>query len=475
MPTDAGKTDANRKAAVLRPPQLTDIQVEAFGRETGEPGWMVDARRAAFEAYRRLDPPNAGSDSWRRSGLLSVPFADLNLEALAVSGRSKHAPAAFWKPVAGAKTAGQLAMADRGIQAQSLQDDLVRSGVVFQPIVQAAREHPELVRGLLGSILTPADGMFAALAAIIFDTGYLLHVPAGVHIAEPLHAALWSSGAGLRAARVLIDVGAGASVSLFHECASPERPDPAARLDLVELNVGPGAQLRFCLLQSWGANVVRVAHEKAAVAQDGLLTLNFANAGGRGVKAFSSVDLTGAGATAGWSGFNFLDGCQQADLETVQNHLGPRTKSDYLGKSVLTERASALWRGMVRVAPGASGADGYQGNRTLMLSEQAVAESIPGLEILSDDVRCSHGVTVGELDPEELFYLRTRGISEPDGRRLLVEGFLQSVLERIPEENVRARVALAVEAKMRTMESGTMTKERNSRPDVRPEPQGAIS
>jgi Fe-S cluster assembly protein SufD len=474
-PVDDTAAEQRPKTAVLKPPVLTDIQVEAFGRETGEPGWMVDSRRAAFEIYRRLDPPGAGDDSWRRSEWLRFPFTSLNLEALAVSGKSKRGPAAFWKPIAGAKTGGQLGLEDRELHTIALRENLARSGVVFQPIIQAAREHPDLIRGLLGSLLPPADGIFAALAAVIFDTGYVLHVPKGVRVAEPLHAALWSSGAGLRASRVLIDVREGASVTLFQENASPERPDPAVRLELIELNVHPGAELRFCLLQSWGANVVRMAHEKAAVAQNGRLVWNFADCGGRGGKSFSGVDLAGEGASAGWSGFHFLDGCRQSDDDTLQNHLAPRTVSDYLGKGVLAGRATARWRGMVRVGPKAAGADGYQANRTLMLSEQAVAESIPGLEILSDDVRCSHGVTVGELDSEELFYLRTRGISEPDARRLLVGGFLQSVLERIPEESVRRRVDLAVGAKMKTMELETDSIEKKPRPEARPESQGAIS
>jgi Fe-S cluster assembly protein SufD len=469
------KTGSNEKAAVLKPPVLTDIQVEAFGRETGEPGWMVDARRAAFEIYRRAVPPQAGEDAWRHSDLLRFPFADLNLAALAVSGKGKRVPSAWLKPAAGARTGGQLVLDDRAVHTRMLAEPLAAAGVIFQPLAQAAKEHPDLIRGLLGSVVAPTDGFFAALAAIIYDVGYVLHVPKGVRIAEPLQAVLWSSGEGLRALRVLVNVEEGASVSLLHECASPARTDAAVRMEIFELNVHPEASLDFVLAQSWGGNIVRIAHERAVVGQNGRLSWAFAHLGGRNAKVFSSVDLKGEGASTRWSGLNFLEDCQQADFATSQNHLAPKTTSDFLYKGVLTGRTTAMWRGMVRVAPDAAGSDGYQGNRTLMLSDRAVAESIPGLEILSDDVRCSHGVTIGELDPEELFYLRSRGISEPEAQQLLVAGFLASVLERIPEEGIRDRVQLAVEGKMKTMEAGWIAAKGTSRPDNRPEPEGAIS
>jgi Fe-S cluster assembly protein SufD len=153
-----------------------------------------------------------------------------------------------------------------------------------------------------------------------------------------------------------------------------------------------------------------------------------------------------------------LGGEQRADYTTTQNHRAPDTGSNLLTKGVLLGAAQSFSSGMVRVEANAAGTDGYQGNRILVLSGRAKAEVEPGLEILSDDVRCSHGVSIGGLDPEELFYAQTRGIPEEESRKLLVSGFLEGVLERIPEEEIRQRVHLAVEAKMKTMEAGQIQK-----------------
>ncbi len=400
----------NNGPITAKPPALTDIQVEAIGRETGEPGWMVDARRETFSHYRRMEMPSPTADSWRRTDLLQFPFSDLNMEALAVSGKTKRVPASWLKPAAGARTGGQLALEDRSVHTARLDEDLSRLGVIFQPFSQAVRENPDLIRSLMGSVIPSTADIFSALTSIIFDIGFFLHVPKGVRVEKPLHSLLWSSGEGLRAWRLLVNVEEGAEVSLLHEVASPERTERAARLDTVELIVHPGATLRFFMTQAWGRNIVRVAHEKAAVHRGGRLMWGNAHCGARSTKVFSTLDLMEQGAFAQWSGLQVLDGDQRADSSTAQNHLAPNTGSDLLSKSVLLGAAQYNASGMVRVEPGAAGADGYQGNRILILSDQAKAEVVPGLEILSDDVRCSHGVSIGGMDPEELFYLRSRGI-----------------------------------------------------------------
>jgi Fe-S cluster assembly protein SufD len=432
----------------VRLPAISDIQVEAIGRELGEPGWMIDARRAALEEYRRLPMPSAREETWRHSDILQFPFADQSLEVLALSGRHKRAPSAWLKPVAGSGTCGQIVIEDSAPRIVNLDAELQKAGVVFMPILQAVRDHPDVLRALLGKVVPQSEGKFAALASIIFDAGIVLHVPKGVRIEKPLHASLWSSPEGLRAERLLVNVEEGAEATLFYECASPEGTDSAARLQITELSVHPGASLRLVTLQAWGKNVVVVSHDKASVRQGGRLEWGFANFGSRSAKTIAGVDLLEPGAEARWNGLSFLAGSQQINLTSQQNHRARETTSEFLYKEALTDTSRSIWRGMVRVDPGAFGADGYQANRTLMLSDQAKAESIPGLEILADDVHCSHGVSIGEPDPEEIFYLRTRGISPEDSRRLLIDGFFEPVLEKFSPDEVRRRVRAALEEKM---------------------------
>jgi Fe-S cluster assembly protein SufD len=217
---------------------------------------------------------------------------------------------------------------------------------------------------------------------------------------------------------------------------------------VVEIIVGAGANLRFVELPSWGSHVWNFTHERARVGRDGLIDWIYGGLGSQLTKSFLDLDLEGSGATGRMSGFFFTDDNQHIDLDTQQNHLAPNTNSDLLYKGALSGTSRAVWQGMIYVAPGAQQTDGYQANRNLVLTDTARADSIPGLEILADDVRCTHGATIGKIDSELLFYLRTRGISEPVARRLIVEGFFEPIMQRIPFEGVRDRFKSAIIAKM---------------------------
>jgi Fe-S cluster assembly protein SufD len=217
---------------------------------------------------------------------------------------------------------------------------------------------------------------------------------------------------------------------------------------IVEIHVGAGANLRFVELQSWGEHVWNFSHERSRVERDGNLDWVFVAVGSRLTKNFSDLDLVGQGSTGRMSGFYFTDGTQHLDHDTQQNHMAPNTTSDLLFKGALKERSRSVWQGMIYVAPGAQKTDGYQANRNLVLSSQARADSIPGLEIMADDVRCTHGATVGKIDPDEVFYLRSRGIPFEEAQRVIVEGFFDPIVQRIPFEGVRVRLERIISEKM---------------------------
>jgi len=222
---------------------------------------------------------------------------------------------------------------------------------------------------------------------------------------------------------------------------------------IVELHVGDGASLRFVELQSWGENVWNFTHERAEVGRDANLDWIFGAIGSRLTKNFSELNLVGQGATGRMSGFYFTDHDQHLDHDTQQNHLAVHTTSDLLFKGALTDSSRSVWQGMIYVAPGAQKTDGYQANRNLVLSRKARADSIPGLEILADDVRCTHGATVGQIDRDQVFYLRTRGIPEKEAERMIVEGFFDPIMQRIPFVGVRERFQKAIEEKTRAFSS----------------------
>ena len=218
---------------------------------------------------------------------------------------------------------------------------------------------------------------------------------------------------------------------------------------LVEIHISDNAKLQFVELQSWGDNVWNFSHERAQVGRDANLEWIFGALGSNLTKNFSEIDLIGEGATGKMSGFYFTDGKQHLDHDTQQNHLAPHTTSDLLFKGALKDSSRSVWQGMIYVAPGAQKTDGYQANRNLVLSPKARADSIPGLEILADDVRCTHGATVGKIDPDSVFYLLSRGIPYAEAEHLIVEGFFDPIMQRIPFDGVRKRFQQAIVNKMK--------------------------
>jgi Fe-S cluster assembly protein SufD len=408
-------------------------------------------RLSAWETFQATPMPTTNDEPWRRtdiramrSGHFLLP-GQVDLKSL----RLPEPPPALLKPLAGDAHGGQLVLTAEGARLQ-LNPELARQGVVFTDLRTAEQEHPELLAELLGRVVRPDEGKFAALAAALAQTGVLVYVPRGVQVEVPLHSILWAPGVDLAFIdHILVWVDQGASLTYVHESASHTEADgQSMHAGLVEILVGDEASLRFVELQSWGEHVWNFSHERARVGRDANLDWIFGAIGSHLTKNFSELDLAGRGASGRMSGFYFTDGVQHLDHDTQQNHLAPNTTSDLLFKGALRDESRSVWQGMIYVAPGAQKTDGYQANRNLVLSRKARADSIPGLEIMADDVRCTHGATVGKIDADQVFYLRSRGIPYQEAERLIVEGFFDPIMQRIPFEGVRTRFQDAIQEKM---------------------------
>ncbi len=288
------------------------------------------------------------------------------------------------------------------------------------------------------------------MASAYADLGLLIYVPKNLHLELPLHSMLWGPGINLAyLSHILVWLDDDSSLTYVHETASQTEPNGhTMHAGVLEIHVGERANLRFVELQSWGEHVWNFSHERVRVEKDGNLDWIFGAIGSHLTKNFSEIELIGQGATGRMSGFYFSSGSQHFDHDTQQNHLAKNTTSDLLFKGALRDKSRSVWQGMIYVAPGAQKTDGYQANRNLVLSREARADSIPGLEILADDVRCTHGATVGKIDQDQIFYARSRGISYSDAERLIVEGFFDPIMQRIPFEGVRSRFQNAIEEKM---------------------------
>jgi Fe-S cluster assembly protein SufD len=436
-------TPGHRAEAPARQFSFTEDMLAAVSQDT-----LKDYRAQAWRVFNRLSMPMVTQEAWRRTDLRGMPADIFRPPAEGAYRDYPPVPDELLQPLVSDQHGGQVVLMPGGSQID-LDPKLVRQGVVFTDLLTAERQHPELVTQMAGDIIRPDDGKFAALAGALAQNGVVLYIPKGVVLEQPLHSLLWGPGANLaHISHLLVWVDEGASVTYVHEAASPtEVGAHALHAGLVEIRVGDSANLRFVELQSWGEHVWNFSHERIQVGRDASLDWVFGAIGSRLTKNFSDLDLVGEGATGRMSGFYFTDGEQHLDHDTQQNHLAPHTTSDLLFKGALTGKSRSVWQGMIYVAPGAQKTDGYQANRNLILSSTARADSIPGLEIAADDVRCTHGATVGKIEEEPLFYLQSRGLPYKDAQRLIVEGFFDPIMQRIPFEGVRKRFQQAIEDK----------------------------
>lgn len=413
---------------------------------------IQDYRRHAWEVFSSLPMPTTKDEPWRRTDIHGLKAGQFRLPAQLEAVELQRLPAVpeyLLHPLADEAHGGQIMLTAQGAQVE-LSEDLQRQGVIFTDLLTAEQRYPDLLAQMMGRIVKTDEGKFAALSGALAQTGVFVYVPRGVTVEQPLQSVLWGPGVNLAYIdHIMVWVDEGASLTYVHESAShTEAEGQAMHAGLVEMLVSEGANLRFVELQSWGEHVWNFSHERVRVEGSGNLDWIFGAIGGHVTKNFTELELAGRGSTGRMSGFYFTDGDQHMDHDTQQNHLAQNTSSDLLFKGALRDKSRSVWQGMIYVAPGAQKTDGYQANRNLVLSPNARADSIPGLEILADDVRCTHGATVGKIDAEQVFYLLSRGIPYREAERLIVEGFFDPIMQRIPFEGVRSRFQDAIMDKM---------------------------
>jgi Fe-S cluster assembly protein SufD len=443
-----------RRKAEAAPAQL-DIprsEVVALSKALGDPAWYARRRLAAWKTYQSVPMPTLQDEAWRRTDIRPFKWGEVVLPHQAAPAAGRRVPAALLKPLVGREQGGLLVTVGGRPAELALSPALKRQRVILADFRTAVRKHGDLLRKYLDKIVPITDGKFAALAEVLADSGLFVYVPKGVRLDLPLHSVEWLSGQA-HFSRVVIVVDDDASATVVHEIASPRASaDGAERQRLhastVEVLAGRHARLTFVELQSLGEDVWHFTHERARVRQSAQVDWIFSAVGSHLTKNFSTIDLDGAHSVGKMSGFYFTDNIQHLDHDTQQNHNAPHTTSDLLFKGALRDKSRSVWQGMIYVAPGAQKTDGYQANRNLVLSRHARADSIPGLEILADDVRCTHGATVGQIEQEHVFYLMARGLPRAEAEKLVVDGFFDPVLQRIPFAGVRERLKRAIEQKM---------------------------
>lgn len=429
---------------------FTPAMIPALSKDWKGPRFIREYRERAWSAFKSLPMPTVKDEAWRRTDIHNLAMGKFTLPPDGRLSSLPKPPKWLLKPLLSQKYDNQVIIQpDKTVT--KLDDSLTAQGVIFTDLETAEKEHADKLANIIGQIVKPDEGRFAALAAAFERYGIFIYIPRGVQVELPLHSVIWGPGAGLAYfSHLMVWLEPDSSLTYIHEAASPNgAQEQTLHSGLVEIHISDNARLQFVELQSWGDNVWNFSHERARVGRDATLEWIFGALGSNLTKNFSEIDLIGDGAVGKMSGFYFTDGKQHLDHDTQQNHLAPHTTSDLLFKGALKDSSRSVWQGMIYVAPGAQKTDGYQANRNLVLSPKARADSIPGLEILADDVRCTHGATVGKIDPDSVFYLLSRGIPYAEAEHLIVEGFFDPIMQRIPFDGVRKRFQQAIVNKMK--------------------------
>jgi Fe-S cluster assembly protein SufD len=428
---------------------FNEAAFKAFLKDRDEPGWLVERRRQAFTAFQSLPWPTARDEEWRRTDIRGLKLD--HFAPVAQSAPSKEDSAALeplWNTLSSHYATGIEQV--NGATTRTA-DPSKLGGAIFVDLNRAVKDHPELVeRYLLTRAVSSRDDALSALHAAFWTGGTLLYVPKGVTVEAPLFSLVGLAREGrVDMDHTLVVLEEGAEASFVRETAGRERGDAEAlHAGAVELIVGRDAKLRFVNIQNWDAATWHFSRERALVGANAALQWTVGGLGSRLAKVNQEVALTGQGARAQVNGVMFTTGKQHLAYFTRQDHIAPNTTSDLLYKAGLKDRSRIVWKGMIRVEKDAQRTDAYQKNDNLVLSEAARADSIPGLEIEANDVRCTHGATAGRVDEEMIFYAQARGISRETAIRLIVEGFFANVYDRITLEPVRETLRQAVAAKL---------------------------
>ena len=429
--------------------EISTSDVTSVSKAKKDGKWYASERLNALKIYMETPMPTVDDEAWRRTDIRSVPWDKFSQD---IRDNNKNdglanVPGHLLNPLVGEQHGGQIVISGGDVLEQSLIEDAAGDGVVFTDFISATRDHEEIISKYASKLVTASDGKHAAMADALVDQGIFVYVPAGVKVKNPLHSVLWLHGKS-HFSKVVVVVERGASLTYVHELASDSTGSEQLHAGTVEVFVNDGAELKFVELQSLGENCYHFSHEKSQVGRDGQLDWVFSAIGSRLTKAFIDLDLVGSGAFGRMSGFYFAAGKQHMDHDTQQNHRAEGQTSDLLFKGALRDGSRSVWQGMINVEPGAQKTDGFQANRNLLLSKGARADSIPGLEIQADDVRCTHAATISRLEEEHLFYLMSRGIDYEEARKVVVDGFFDPIMERIPFEGVRRRLKESVVDKM---------------------------
>lgn len=441
--------------------------VEKIARD--EPQWMRDRRLEAHSLYESLPMPHTTEDDvWRRT--VDMRTQDYwrrtrrHLRGFAVDNYhpavETNGSASVEVPKDSEDAAGVILQLDGQHQHTTLSAELKKKDVYFADLHTALKERDDLIRDYfmtkavtlettLKSGNIASRNTFDALHGAFWRGGYVLHVPKGVRVEEPLRVYIrLSEDQHADMSHILLIAEEDSQIVILEDNTSANPDSGGFHCGAVEIFTGQNANVTYVQVQHWNRQVWNFASQRAVISKDAHLCWVTATFGSRLSKLNQAIVLEGNGANAQLLGLAFTDARQHLDVSTAQEHISPHTSSDLLYRTVLKDRSQTAWGGNIYVYPDANYTDAYQKNDNLLLSERAHADTLPGLEIEAHEVRCTHGATAGPIDPDQVFYLMSRGVPYAQAEKLIVDGFFEPVMERVPMQSVREELQEFVSRKL---------------------------
>jgi Fe-S cluster assembly protein SufD len=436
---------------VLKSKGISEETVKALSSLKSEPGWLAEKRLEAWRSFESLPMPTLRDEAWRYTDVSDVRIEDFLPYSPSPDVESEDdLPEAVRRLIQeGEENSALLVQHNSETTYSRVDEDLASKGVVFTDLHTALAEHEDLVKEKLFGLVPGDYDKFAALSAAAFAGGSFLYVPRGVDVEIPIQSYRWLDVVGSIMPRTLVIVEEGASVAYIDEYASADGEDPAFSNGAVELYVGEGSNLRYVSLQNWERNVLHFNTIRSQTEKDAAVRSLVVSFGSQLSRTNVEAGLSASGGDSEMLGLYFADQNQVLDHHTLQDHIAPNAHSDLLYKGALRDESMAVFSGLIRVEPGAQKTDAYQTNRNLILgTDDAFAVSLPNLEIMADDVKCSHGSTTGQVDETDLFYLMSRGIPRREAEKLVVFGFFGEITSRIPLKGLKEKLDRAIEGKI---------------------------
>ncbi len=448
------RTQTQTKDALLNAGVFFKNDVEALSAGLNEPDWMRQKRQVSWTVFEETPMPSTTDEDWRRTDLRKVKWKKLTAatpSTVAATQKLADLPDDVRDAVEeGRAAAGRIVIANGQVVYYEFEPALAEQGVIFTDLSTAISKHPELVKKYLaGEAVPPSNSKFAALNSALWQGGVFLYLPKEVEVEAPFQTALILDGPGsVIMPRTLIVAERYATATYIEESISHGEHGRALNNGVVEIYAGDSAQIRYVDVQNWGEDVYNFNVKRSVGQADSNVIWETGQLGGLVTKTYFDSVLPGNGANIEFNGVYFMEGKQHLDIDTLIHHIGVATGGDLLLHGAVKDKGRSVFTGLIKIDPTGQQTNSYLKNENLMLDKTARTDSIPSLEIEANDVRASHGATIGQIDEEYIFYLMSRGIPRSTAVRMVVEGFFYKVFDRMYNERVREKLFTVVSAKI---------------------------